>query len=318
MQRQVKFQLKRRRNLEELCDGNEQIHKKLRLNNTVGRPNANSEQPGLLQAIVDLSMRGAGAHERRRSDALNACRMLDDLTKELKHQGFSLSRSGVYLRLIPRSWSTQVGKRHITTVNVKLKKAQNDEHRSHDDAKFTKATYDALITMCSVLGPIDVACISQDNKVKMFFGIPAANKQSTIVMNMEYNVKLPDHDFFVTAAHKLTPSVIAGLKIEVDKFDNAVSYSEPTYIGIRSGKHDSSTAATHASDLRHLYDSVDEFKSLLHRADGITKTVLIILIDGGPDENLHYKKTIRFACHNFTRFNLDATFISKQAPGRSV
>ena len=50
-QRQVKFQLKRRCNLKKLCDENEQIRKKLRLNNTIVRPNANSEQPSLLQAM---------------------------------------------------------------------------------------------------------------------------------------------------------------------------------------------------------------------------------------------------------------------------
>ena len=116
-----------------------------------------------------------------------------------------------------------MGKRHNTTVNVKLKNVQNDELRSYDDAKFAKATYDALITVCSVLGPVDVAYVSQDDKAKVPLGIPAVNKQSTIAMNMEYNVKLPDHDFVVAAARKLTPSVIAGLNIEVDKFDNAVS-----------------------------------------------------------------------------------------------
>ncbi len=116
---------------------------------------------------------------------------MDDLTKELKVQGFNLSRSGVYLRLIPRNWHTTEGKRHITTANVKLARAQNDEHRQHADTTFTKATYDCLMELASILGSHDVACLSQDDKAKVPLGLPAANNQSTIVMNMEYRVKLP-------------------------------------------------------------------------------------------------------------------------------
>ena len=69
-------------------------------------------------------------------------------------------------------------------------------------------------------------------------------------MNMEYQVKLPDHDFVIANGHKLTPSVIAGLQIESDKIVGALTSSGPTYIAIRSGKHDSSIAATYAADLQ--------------------------------------------------------------------
>lgn len=316
--RQRKFQQDRRRKLLEICDKDDLKKKKLRIQDSVGRPGANELQPGLLEAIVQISMRGASAHERRRADALNSCRTLDDLTEELKMLGFNLSRSGVYLRLIPRNWSTVEGRRHITTVNVKLKRAQNDEHHQHADAQFAKSTYDSLMELCSVMGPHDVACLSQDDKAKVPLGLPAANKQSTIVMNMEYRIKLPDHDFVIAAGHKLTPSVIAGLQIEPEKLSGAVSASGPTFIGIRSGKHDSSVAATHAADLRHLYQDIDEFRSILYRDDGTTKPVLVILVDGGPDENPRYKETIKFACANFVHLQLDALFISTQAPGRSA
>jgi hypothetical protein len=316
--RQMKFQQKRRQKLKEMCEENEECRKKLCLREIPGKPNANETQPGLLQAIVDLSMRGAGAHERRRSDALNSCRTLDDLTRELKSLGFNLTRSGIYLRLIPRNWATHEGKRHVTTVNVKLKRAENTEHHHHADTKFARTTHESLVQLCSILGLYDVACLSQDDKAKVPLGLPAANKQSTVIMNMEYEVKLPDHDFVVAARHKLTPSVVAGLEVAAGKFDNAVSYSGPTFIGIRSGKHDSSIAATHAADLRHLYANVEEFKPLLYRKDGLVKPILVIFVDGGPDENPRYQETIKFACSHFMALQLDALFISTQAPGRSA
>ena len=85
--------------------------------------------------------------------------------------------------------------------------------------------------------------------------------------------------------HKLSPSVIPGLTTELGKLNSAVIYAGPTYIGIRSGKHDTSIVATHAIDLRHLYADIHQFKSLVHWSDGTVKPILILLVDGGHDEN---------------------------------
>ncbi len=123
----------------------------------------------------------------------------------------------------------------------------------------------------------------------------------------------------MASGHKLTASVIAGLTIESGiKLNSSVTPSGPTYIGIRSGKHDSSIAATHVIDLRHLYADIQEFRSMLYRPDGSVKLILILLVDGGPDENPRYKETIKYACDNFVKLQLDALFISTNAPGRSA
>jgi len=45
---------------------------------------------------------------------------------------------------------------------------------------------------------------------------------------------------------------------------------------------------------------------------------LIILVDGGPDENPRYRETIKFACANFLHLGLEALIISTQAPGHSA
>ena len=84
----------------------------------------------------------------------------------------------------------------------------------------------------------------------MPIGMTACNKQSPLLMHLDYQVRLPDHDWVVAERHKLIPSVYAAVEIESQQFGNrtAVGYSGPTYIAIRSGKHDSSTAASHALD----------------------------------------------------------------------
>lgn len=104
-------------------------------------------------------------------------------------------------------------------------------------------------------------------------------------MHVEYRVTLPDHDWVLAEKHKLIPSVYALNEIEINKIGNpkAVGYSGPTYIAIRSGKHSSSTAATHCIDLQHVLQSPD----FIHFTtfEGKTKPILLITADGGPDEN---------------------------------
>ena len=91
--------------------------------------------------------------------------------------------------------------------------------------------------------------ISVDDKSRVPIGLTAAHKQAPLMMHLEYEVKLPDHDFVKASRHKLIPSVNAIGDIGPD---GEVTYSGPTFIKIRSGKHDSSTASSHNQDLEEL------------------------------------------------------------------
>ncbi|GBP53742.1 Probable ATP-dependent RNA helicase DDX27 [Eumeta japonica] len=97
----------------------------------------------------------------------------------------------------------------------------------------------------------------------------------------------------------------------------AVGYSGPTYIAIRSGKHSSSTANTHAQDFETLL-KLEEFRPLAKTDHGLVKPVVIMTVDGGPDENPRYQKVIGFAIQHFKRHDLDALFLATNAPGRSA
>lgn len=130
---------------------------------------------------------------------------------------------------MPRNTATLEGKKHVTTVPVKLIRAQNSLRKSHQDTHFAAATVKDLAVL---YGEKSVALLSQDDKARVPLGLPAAHKQSAILMRMDYRVQLPDHDYVVATRHKLVPSVYAGLVIN----KSAVSYSGPTYIAIRSEK----------------------------------------------------------------------------------
>ena len=52
--------------------------------------------------------------------------------------------------------------------------------------------------------------------------------------------------------------------------------------------------------------------------DNAMKPVLVITVEGGPDENPRYQKVIEMAVHHLVQHILDAYFIATNAPGRSA
>ena len=157
-----------------------------------------------------------------------------------------------------------------------------------------------------------------DDKAKVPIGVTAANKQTPLIMHVDYEIRLPDHDFVKATKHKLTPSVYAACKIRSTSSKTApeISYSGPTYIAIRSGKHDSSTAYSHGRDFDYALE-LEEFQSVV-KNEGEIKPVAMIFSDGGPDENPCFPKTLDVAVQHFKKHNFDALLISTHAPGLSA
>ena len=308
-----------KRKLEDICHENPEIKKKLSRRDIAGRPTLENDQPLLLKTIADIALFGSAVDDRRRTESIRSVKSLDELAQELRKIGFHISRSGTYLRLIPRISNSTEGRRHVSTVPVKLIRAQTDYHKSHLDTKFAETSIHYLENIASILGPDQVFFISQDDKARVPIGVTAANKQAPLLMHMEYRIKLPDHDWVIAEKHKLIPSVYAGIKITSNMLGQpqAVGYSGPTYIAIRSGKHSASTANTHAQDFETLLE-LEEFQALCKTGHGLVKPVVIMTVDGGPDENPRYQKVIAFAIQHFKRYDLDAMFIATNAPGRSA
>ncbi|KAJ8880974.1 hypothetical protein PR048_017447 [Dryococelus australis] len=261
-----------------------------------GRPRLEEEQSELLKAVVDLAMFGASAEERRRCEIVRTVHMLSQLTDKLIELGFNISRSATYFRLLPRQTDTREAKRHVVTVPVKLSRPEADHHKAHHDQYFCVASIRLLETVASVLGPHSVNFLSQDDKACVPIGLIAANKQVSLVMHVEYKVSLSDHDFVIASRHKLIPSVHALCEVKPNEMGRpeAVSYSGPTYIAIRSGKHSSSTATSHTQDF-DTFLTLEPFYNFMKNGDGNVKPVLIISSDGSPDENPRYRKVIAHA-----------------------
>lgn len=196
--------------------------------NTPGRPRLTEEQPEMLNAIVELARFGGSADPRRRTEGIRTILTLNDLHAELKLLGYNISRSSLYTHLLPANIRRREGKSHIETVPVRLIRARNDLHKGHADTWFAKASIDHTMELASFMGPGSVMMLSLDDKSRVPLGITSAKVQQSILMHMEYRVKLPDHDFVVAEKHKLIPSVYAGLVIKPGGFGTK---SNVTYSG---------------------------------------------------------------------------------------
>ena len=172
--------------------------------------------------------------------------------------------------------------------------------------------------IASLFGAENVFVLSVDDKAKVPIGVTAASKQSPLIMHIDYEIRLPDHDFVKATKHILTPSVYSACEIRTtsSKVAPEISYLGPTYIAIRSGKHDSSTAYSHGRDFDHVV-KLEEFQSIV-KNEGEVKPVAMIFSDGGPDENPRFPKTLDVAAQHFKKHKFDALLISTHAPGLSA
>ncbi|CAF1403975.1 unnamed protein product, partial [Rotaria magnacalcarata] len=279
-----------------------------------GRPSVDDTCPDLLVTIEEIAMLGGAVDDRRRTETVRSCLTLDDLRETLKMKGYDIKRSTLYYRLLPRRALSIDGKKHIRTVNVRLQKAQNNLHKKHEDGHFAAAAIRFAKDLATLFGNDCVFFLSQDDKCKVPIGLPAAKKQAPLLMHLDYVIKLPDHDFVIASRHQLTPSVYAACLI-----NNAgdVGYSGPTYIAIRSAKHDKSVSANHRDDFNHLV-KLKEFNTAALDSSNTVKSIVIITVDGGPDENPRFPKTLASSIDIFKTHNLDALFVLTHAPGQSA
>ncbi|CAG8766881.1 554_t:CDS:2, partial [Cetraspora pellucida] len=127
--------------------------------------------------------------------------------------------------------------------------------------------------------------------------------------------ELPDHDWVVAKKHKLIPSVYAILDVQEGRYGHAdaVTYSGPTFIKVRSSKHDSSTAYSHGKDFDNLINK-RKLHNYITTIDEQSKPIVVLLTDSGPEENSHYKKTVQIMFEHFDIYNLNTIIVACFAP----
>ena len=272
----------------------------------LGRPRLEVDQPNLLTTIVDIVQSSSASTDRRRCEMLRTVTPLDDWNKELLNFGFKISRSATYLRLLPRLQDTIEGKRHVKTVPIKLLRPENTLRKANVDRMFAKSFVDDVQRiLLFIVWPDAVLFLSNDDKARVPLGLAAANLQAPILMHLDYKVRLNDHSFVVGPRHTLIPSVYAVCE---ERPNGELSYSGNTFIRVRSGKHDSSTAFTHAYDLRELF-----LKGSIPQ-----KPILLMETDGAQDEAPRFPKPLSTAVSLFKEMKFDALIHVVNAAGLSA
>ena len=74
-------------------------------------------QPGLLAAIISIAKIGSAADMRRSQDVFRTVKTLTELQVALKSMNYRLSRSGLYLRLLPARSNTIEGEKTCTNCS---------------------------------------------------------------------------------------------------------------------------------------------------------------------------------------------------------
>ena len=121
---------------------------------------------------------------------------------------------------------------------------------------------------------------------------------------MEYKVTLPDQDYIIAPQHKLTLSIIGDMRVhEKDFSGDAVTYSGPTYCATKCGKHSASSVYHHLQDIKCIR-SLDIFIDSFNIETSELKPIMIVTVDGDPDENPRLAKTIKYAIDYLTTQDL--------------
>ena len=201
-------------------------------------------------------------------------RSLDDLKSALEKKGFNLSRTATYYRLLPANMSHKDGKRHVHTVPMKLQRPQNDLIKKRSYGHFAIAFATFTRKLGNLFDDNHVFFLSQDDKARIPLVLPISKKQTAILMHLEYKVMLTDHDFPIGEKHKLIPSVYAVCL----KKHGEVSFNGPTFISIRSGKHDKSCAETHSYNFERVLQ-LEEFQDAVLTPNKDVKPLVFVSAD---------------------------------------
>jgi len=97
-----------------------------------------------------------------------------------------------------------------------------------------------------------------------------------------------------------------------------IGFAGPTYISIRSAKHDRFTLDSEDIDFDCVV-KLKEFENTARNHVGTIKPIIIMSVDSlEPKDYTRYPKTLESAINKFKKYNLDALFIITQAPGQTT
>uniref|UniRef100_A0AC35FWU4 Uncharacterized protein n=1 Tax=Panagrolaimus sp. PS1159 TaxID=55785 RepID=A0AC35FWU4_9BILA len=74
---------------------------------------------------------------------------------------------------------------------------------------------------------------------------------------------------------------------------------------------------THLFDFHRLFD-LEAFEKEMKDENGKLKPIVLVTVDGGPDENPRFPKTLSSWASVFVGYNIDLFIVATHAPGQSA
>jgi hypothetical protein len=156
------------------------------------------------------------------------------------------------------------------------------------------------------------AFISQDDKAKIPLKINAVGRTFKVLQADIAPIVSMDHDFPYGPSHKLIPSFYLIVCREGSSL-----VQKQLCCFVRSQLLDSSTSSAHYADYKSMLEnplSGDLLKSI----DGLAKPVLLLSVDGGPDENPRHFKNITQYTKYMHDNDIDYMSVRTHAPNQSA
>ncbi|CAF0887164.1 unnamed protein product [Adineta ricciae] len=311
----TRYRERKKRRVEQLCAANPEVAAEL---SKIFRPSTMRMQieddcPDLLQIIAEIARVGGASDNKGKT-----CLSLDDLKDKIKERGYEIRKASLYYRLMPNRSLSHDGKKHVVTVPVRLRRLQGIQPAvKHEDSHFTSASLRHIKDLAGIFGNDCVFYLTQDTKAKVKIGRPAAKGQAPLIMHMDYEISSVESSMtsIGNSRHQFTPCVYAASLIDET---GLVGYVGPTYVTIRSAKHDRITHDSHLLDFDRLIQ-LKEFEKFARDHLGRVKPIVVINVDASNTENnTRYLRTLAAAIEKFKKNNLDALFILNQAPGQAL
>ena len=277
-----------------------------------GRPSYSLKNPELydqLHACVEFG----SADNRRRKEWIKVRTISHLRTAMEENYNQYISKSCFQTYLLPRHPNSIQAKRHHHPAFIRNVAVSRNEMTPHEDEHYCLASVKGVRQFAEAFSENSII-ISQDDKAKVPLGIPAVGCTFSTVQSRNQPVSIPDHDFPVSSKHKLIPSVY----LIIDPTDtNESMRSGHLAVFVRPELWFSTTASSHMFDL-HKIQHLQDFQTSFLDSNNMHRPIVILLVDGGPDENPRHLKNIKQYCQYFRDADLDYMTIRTHAPGQSA
>ncbi|CAF1070651.1 unnamed protein product [Rotaria sp. Silwood1] len=313
----LRYRERKKRNIASICDADPEVAAtllKLYKPATL-RVQIDNVCPDLIQTIEEIARIGGAADSNPRLVNISPCGSLDELRIKIKERGFEIRRSSNFYRLIPSGTFTDDGKKHINSKAVRLRKIHDIELPKHEDFHFVNASLRHIKDLAGTFGNECVFYVVEDKKASIRIGRPSARGHSPFILHVDYQISTTNSTPIPpTVPHQLKPTVYASCIIDDT---GLIGVSGPTYISIRSAKHDRFTVDYEDMDFDCMI-KLKEFEKTARNHIGNIKPIIVMCVDSlEPQDYTRFPKTLVSAINKFKKYNLDALFITTQAPGQT-